>query len=204
MTSRSIPILAACGAMLIAGDTVLADTSRHGGDAARAAIGLDSAEGDGLDLQQKNGQIGLGSYLATAGGCNDCHTWPNYAPNHDPFARQPRQPNVPVYMAGGRLFPTPGGNFCSRNISPAPGTSMPAGLSVDDFLYVIQTGCDPQEGNFRDPAKCELLQVMPWPEYRKMTTSDLRAIYAYLSVLPHTEPGPAAQCQPDPQGVAGQ
>jgi hypothetical protein len=195
-------MLAACAAMLlIAGSAVRADGPGHRGDATRAAIGLDSAEQDGLDLQRKSAQIGLGSYLATAAGCNDCHTWPNYAPNHDPFARQPRQVNVPAYMAGGRLFATPGGNFCSRNISPAPGTSMPAGLSEEDFLYVIQTGCDPQDEDFRDPARCELLQVMPWPEYRKLTNSDLRAIYAYLSVLPHTEPGPAAQCQPDPQGV---
>ena len=55
---------------------------------------------------------------------------------------------------------------------------------------MIRTGCDPQERNFRDPEKCELLQVMPWPLYSKMTSSDLRAIYAYLRALPHANPDP--------------
>jgi len=34
-----------------------------------------------------------------------------------------------------------------------------------------------------------LLQVMPWPVYVNMTEQDLRAIYEYLSVIPHVEPG---------------
>ena len=32
-----------------------------------------------------------------------------------------------------------------------------------------------------------LLQVMPWPAYA-MTAHDLRAIYEYLSAIPHAEP----------------
>jgi hypothetical protein len=209
MTGR-ILTLAACGALLLmaSGDALAGDTHERG-DNSRAALGLKVAGANGLDLQQENAQVGLGSYLVNAQGCNDCHTWPNFAPGHDPFARQPQQVNVPVYLAGGRLFSTPGGDFCSRNITPAPGTSKPAGLSEDDFLYVIRTGCDPQEHNFRDPEKCELLQIMPWPLYSKMTNSDLRAIYAYLRALPHANPNPspipaAAQCTPDPQGIAGE
>ena len=34
-----------------------------------------------------------------------------------------------------------------------------------------------------------LLQVMPWPAYANMTEHDLRAIYEYLSAIPHAEPG---------------
>jgi hypothetical protein len=30
----------------------------------------------------------------------------------------------------------------------------------------------------------ELLQVMPWPVYGKMTRRDLAAVYAYLSAIP--------------------
>jgi len=33
----------------------------------------------------------------------------------------------------------------------------------------------------------DLLQVMPWPAFRKMTERDIRAIYEYLSALPPHE-----------------
>jgi hypothetical protein len=81
--------LAGCGVLLlVASDGVLADDTSQRGDNARAVIGLKLAEANGLDLQQENAQIGLGSYLVNAQGCNDCHTWPNFAPGHDPFARR--------------------------------------------------------------------------------------------------------------------
>ena len=35
----------------------------------------------------------------------------------------------------------------------------------------------------------EIVQVMPWPVYRYMTDKDLRAVYTYLSSLPHAEAG---------------
>jgi len=40
-----------------------------------------------LNLVEKNrALVGLGSYLVNAvGGCNDCHTNPNYAPGGNPF-----------------------------------------------------------------------------------------------------------------------
>jgi hypothetical protein len=68
----------------------------------------------------------------------------------------------------------------------------------------MRTGCDPQDAKFGDPQACELLQVMPWPEFQVMTEGDLSAIYDYLSAIPHQEIGAAAQCVPDPQGIAGQ
>ena len=37
-------------------------------------------------------QVGYGSYLVNAaGGCNDCHTNPNYKPDGDPFKGMPRR-----------------------------------------------------------------------------------------------------------------
>jgi hypothetical protein len=181
-----------------------ADDQQHAADARRAAIGAEIAAQNGIDLEPITPSIGLGSYLVNVAGCNDCHTWPNYVPNRDPFARQPAQVNVANYLAGGREFDLPTAKFCSRNITPAPGTHMPAGLSEADFLYLIRTGCDPQDPKFREPQQCTLLQVMPWPLYRQMATSDLKAIYAYLSALPTTEPGTAAQCTPEGQGIAAQ
>jgi hypothetical protein len=40
-----------------------------------------------------------------------------------------------------------------------------------------------------DPVDKDTLAVMPWPIYRNMTDRDLEAIYAYLSAIPHKEPG---------------
>lgn len=168
----------------------------------RAQIGFEIARQQGITLDQDQPILGLGSYLLNSTGCNDCHTWPNYAPGGDPFSRQPKQVPLANYLAGGRLFALPTENLCSRNLTPAPGTHRPAGLSRADFLYVIQTGCDPKDANFRDPQHCGLLQVMPWPSYQDMRPQEISAIYSYLSALPHAEPGIAAQCVPDPQGIA--
>ena len=170
----------------------------------RTEIGFAIAEHQGIELDRDNKAQGLGSYLVNTAGCNDCHTWPNYAPGGNPFLRQPKQVPLANFLAGGRLFALPTENVCSRNLSPALGTHRPAGLSRADFHYVLRTGCDPQDANFRDPQRCELLQVMPWPNYQEMSKQDLNAIYSFLSALPHTEPGAAAQCAPAPQGVAGE
>ena len=192
---------------LSAGSSLSADDDAASTDDPRIKIGFELAHQQGVMLNKNLPAVGLGSYLVNAAGCNDCHTWPNYAPGGDPFLRQPKQVNVANYLGGGRAFALPTGNFCSRNLTPAPHTGMPAGLSRPDFIYVLQTGCDPQDVNFRDPQTCGLLQVMPWPQYQELQRRDLRAIYAYLSALPHAEPqGPAAPggCSPDPQGVKGE
>jgi hypothetical protein len=170
----------------------------------RADIGFAIAEQLGIVLNHDIPEQGVGSYLVNASACNDCHTWPNYAPGGDPYQRQPQQVPLANYLAGGRVFPLPNENICSANITPAPGTNLPAGLSRADFLYVLTTGCDPQGTNFRDSTSCDLLQVMPWPHYQNVRRQELSAIYTYLAALPHAEPGAAQQCTPDPQGVAGE
>jgi hypothetical protein len=190
----------------IGGSVYAADDSESSDDR-RVKIGFDIAAQQKISLDSDDPAVGLGSYLVNAMGCNDCHTWPNYAPGGDPYSREPKQLPLASYLAGGRLFALPTENVCSRNITPAPNTNKPAGLSRSDFLFILRTGCDPQDANFRDPQMCELLQVMPWPNYQDMRRRDLAAIYAYLSALPHADPiSPSAPggCTPDPQGVAGE
>jgi hypothetical protein len=198
---------AACAGLmgcLFAGAGLADEADRQASDN-RVARGFEIAEQQGIALDHANVSAGLGSYIVNLAGCNDCHTWPNYSANGDPFARQPQQLNLPAYLAGGRTFSIPGEDVCSRNITPSKDTGEPAGLSRRDFFYVMQTGCDPQDKNFRDPHSCELLQVMPWPNYQSLTRRDLNAIYDYLSALPHAEPDKQlAQCKPDPQGLAPQ
>ncbi|MEP7341690.1 MAG: cytochrome C [Acidobacteriota bacterium] len=128
--------------------------------------------------------IGLGSYLVNGvGGCNDCHTNPGHVAGGDPFLGQPEKINAANFMAGGAKF----GPFTSRNLTPDPTkNNLPAGLTLEQFIHVIRTGEDTKK--LHTPIS-PLLQVMPWPVYRKMSDRDLQAIYLYLSVLPHAEPG---------------
>ncbi len=132
-----------------------------------------------LNYQMKDrAWVGYGSYLVNAvGGCNDCHSMPSYAPGGNPFLGQPEQINTTNYLAGGQQF----GPFVSRNITPNATSGLPADLTLDEFVGVMRTGVDPDNPG-------QLLQVMPWPTYSKLTDKDLKAIYAYLSAIPHADP----------------
>ena len=139
-----------------------------------------------LNLIGKNRElVGLGSYIVNAqGGCNDCHTYPNYAPGGDPYQGQPLAINSSQFLTGGRQF----GPFTSRNLTPDL-KGRPAGLTFDEFEHVIRTGDEPDRpaGSHLPP----ILQVMPWPVYANMTKRDLRAIYEYLSAIPSRPDNPA-------------
>jgi hypothetical protein len=135
-----------------------------------------------LNLQGKNHSlVGLGSYLVNAvSECNDCHTCPTFAPGHNPFDGEgDGQLNSTNYLAGGVDF---GHGVVSANLTP-DSNGKPAGLDFDEFKELIRTGHEPDE----DPD--EVLQVMPWPFFRNMTTKDLKAIYTFLSSVPHAEAG---------------
>jgi mono/diheme cytochrome c family protein len=126
--------------------------------------------------------IAQGSYLVNSLiGCGDCHT------------SDPKKP-----FAGGVKYPIDQqGHFVfSRNLTPDPTTGMK--LTEDQFVTMMQTGAD-----FRHQG--QLLFVMPWPNFRWMTTDDLKAIYAFLKVLPpivnavpDDDKGPAAAQGPVP------
>jgi hypothetical protein len=133
-----------------------------------------------LNLHGKNrALVGLGSYIVNAqGGCNDCHTNPPYAPGGNPFQGEPEQINTANYLAGGRSF----GPVVSANITP-DANGLPAGVTRAEFIAYLRSGRDPKK-------KDEILQVMPWPVYGKMTDRDLTAVYEYLRSIPHAEPAP--------------
>jgi mono/diheme cytochrome c family protein len=124
----------------------------------------------------KKEQVARGSYIVNAqSGCNDCHTDPSYAKGGDPFAGEKEQINTANYLAGGREF----GPFTSANITP-DANGLPAGMTEAQFIQTLRTG--------HSPGQERLLQVMPWPVFGKMTDKDLKAVYAYLSAIPHAEP----------------
>jgi hypothetical protein len=170
--------------------TILLTHTAHSDEASQIRRGFDIvAEQFGwnfLNLAGKNRElVGLGSYLLNTTGCNDCHTHPNWATGGNPYLAQPEQINTEQYLTGGRVFTTPAGTFKSPNITPDY-TQKPAGLTLHEFLKVMRTGHDPEDG--------ELLQVMPWPLYRWKTERDLTAMYEYLRAIPslpdNPNPGP--------------
>ncbi len=143
-----------------------------------------------LDLRGKNpALVGLGSYIVNAvSECNDCHTRPHYLAGGNPFNGQDERPNVLNHLTGGNQF----GPFTSANLTP-DANGLPAGLTLRDFIHLIRTG---ETGDH--PQFGPLLQVMPWPTFRKMTDRDLRAIYEYLRAIPSRPDNPnPGECCPD-------
>jgi hypothetical protein len=149
-----------------------------------------------LNLEGKNPEIVyLGSYLVNGqGGCNGCHTCPSYK-GVDPSKTggngigppdSPGPVNTANYLAGGTPFPGRGVPFqgsvlAAPNLTP-DSSGLPGGMTYDDFKNAMQNG-----EVSRKPG--HVLQVMPWPVYRKMYENDLNAIYQYLSALPPAQPG---------------
>jgi hypothetical protein len=145
-----------------------------------------------LNLRGKDRElVYVGSYIVNAqGACNDCHTNPPFAPGGDPHLGAKKMINATHYLAGGMAF----GPFVSRNITPDKTNGMPAGLTFKQFLRVIRTGVDLDHDPPHVPSDAnDLLQVMPWPVYQDMTDHDLRAVYEYLSAIPHAERDPNAE-----------
>jgi hypothetical protein len=188
MRTVSMGIVAAClclGAPAIAAENSSEQLSTRAAAnelfASRVAVGYRINPVD-LRLRGKNRfLVGLGSYLVNAGGgCNDCHTHPSFAPGGDPFAGETEIINTEQFLAGGRQF----GPITSANITPDE-NGWPAGLTFEEFEHLLRTGREPSG---------EILQVMPWNVYGKLTHLDLRAIYEYLSAIPslpdNPNPGP--------------
>jgi hypothetical protein len=149
-----------------------------------------------LDLHGKDlALVGLGSYIVNAaGGCNDCHTSPPFAPNGDPFLGEEKAVNAARYLAGGTPFgdPTDPNTPVSRNLTPRPTSGLPAGLTWPQFLRTIRTGADLKNRRpFAPSEDKDLLQVMPWPVYQDLSDRDLRAIYEYLRSIPSLPSTPA-------------
>ena len=185
---RSFGLATAClglaATAVVADDSAQEQSARaaaHESLASRAAVGyrINPVE---LRLRGKNRLlVGLGSYLVNAGGgCNDCHTHPSFAPGGDPFKGETEIINTAQFLTGGRQF----GPTTSANITPDE-NGRPAGLTFEEFEHLLRTG-EEEDG--------EILQVMPWNVYGKLTRFDLRAIYEYLSAIPslpdNPEPGP--------------
>lgn len=155
--------------------------------------------------------VGLGSYLVNAtADCNGCHSagpQTQFVPGGNPFFGQPAKINPATYLGGGQdfgpLVPTPGSpHIVSRNLTPDK-TGLPeGGRPFSEFLQILKTGVDLDHLHptcsstvttncLPPPFDGNLLQIMPWHTFTKMTDHDILAIYEYLSAIPCIEGPPA-------------
>jgi mono/diheme cytochrome c family protein len=120
-----------------------------------------------MRVQGAESPIDRGHYLVTIAGCSDCHT---------PGAMQGK-PDLGRFLAGSEVgFDIPGlGVFVGSNLTPDPETGL-GKWSDDEIVAAVTTGLRP-DGRRLAPA-------MPWQGLSKLTTTDARAIVAYLRSLP--------------------
>jgi len=107
----------------------------------------------GLDASTKT-LVDKGRYVARQGDCVACHTGDKSKP-----------------LAGGLALTTPFGKLYSTNITPDPKTGI-GRYSFEQFERVMRKGVASDGHN--------LYPAMPYPSYAKMSTDDLKALYAYL------------------------
>jgi mono/diheme cytochrome c family protein len=104
-----------------------------------------------------------GEYLATIMDCGGCHTKGALVGKPDPEH----------YLAGSDVgFQIPGlGIFYPPNLTPDRETGLGA-WSETDIVNAVRTGMRP-DGH-------QLVPVMPYPHYAKLTDADAHALAAYL------------------------
>jgi mono/diheme cytochrome c family protein len=107
---------------------------------------------------QDYSQIARGRYLATVGDCAACHSVPGGGA-----------------YSGGLPIATPFGTVVAPNLTPDDATGIGT-LSDDDFVAALQDG--------RGKGGLRLYPAMPYPNYTKVTRSDILAIRAFLRTLP--------------------
>jgi hypothetical protein len=149
----------------------------------------------------------LAGYIVNAvGDCNGCHSagpTTEFANGGNPYFLSPpftgkEEINLATYLGGGRDFGPVGSvpHLYSRNLTPDK-TGLPAGgRTYEQFVEIMRRGTDLDHIHpnctapgvpancFEPPFNGDLLQVMRWPSFRKMTDRDLRAIYDYLGAIP--------------------
>ncbi|MCW5691151.1 MAG: cytochrome c [Pseudolabrys sp.] len=101
-----------------------------------------------------------GKTMFDIGGCVSCHA---------------KGKDDRTHLGGGEPLPSPFGTFYPPNISPDPKDGIGAWTEAQ-FVTAMRDGTSPS-GEHLYPA-------FPYTSYRRMTTPDLRDLFAYLKSLP--------------------
>jgi len=104
--------------------------------------------------------VARGAYLATAAGCENCHTDKEHGGQR---------------FAGGPALPTPFGTFYGPNITPDAETGI-GRWSDAQFLRALREGVRADGAN--------LYPAFPYPSFTEIADEDALAIKAYLFSLP--------------------
>lgn len=153
-----------------------------------------------------------GEYLATLGGCHDCHSpkvFTETGPALDParlLSGHPASAPLPA-IPFGVIAPDRWGALTNAHLTAWAGpwgVSFAANLTPDvtglggwsesEFIQALRTGKHAGIGR-------PILPPMPWASYAKMTDDDLKAVFAYLGSLPPVSnlvPAPMPPSTPQP------
>ena len=158
---------------------------------------LAQAKGAGKDKMSR------GEYLATFGGCSDCHTPKIMTPNGPApdasrlLSGHPANTQVPpvppgalapgqwIAMTNGDLtaWAGPWGISFAANLTPDTATGL-GGWTVDQFIKTMRTGKHLGVGR-------PILPPMPWYDIAVLNDADMKALFAYFkSLKPVTNPVP--------------
>lgn len=137
-------------------------------------------------------RVARGRYLATIGGCHDCHT---------PLKMGPKgpEPDMSLMLSGhpekmklgpapktengwmwagaatNTAFAGPWGTSYAMNLTPDNVTGI--GIWTEDqFIKTLRTGRHWGVGR-------PILPPMPWPNVAQMTDEDLKSLYAFLRTI---------------------
>jgi hypothetical protein len=117
----------------------------------------------------RNDRMKYGEYLATVGGCEDCHT-----PSDDHG-----QPIAGMGFAGGQRFETTIGTVVSANITPDLDTGI-GKWSEEFFLKKFQDYKPYAENGSPKLPGPEAFSLMPWLSFSAKSDEEHSAIFAYL------------------------
>lgn len=171
-----------------------------------ACAGNAALAADGTDVER-------GAYLATIGGCHDCHTPKVFSaagPTLDAgrlLSGHPAEEKLPAAPAGiagvGNwgivtnhhltAWAGPWGVSYAANLTPD--ASGLANWTPETFMQTMRNG--KHMGNGRP-----ILPPMPWFNYANMSDDDLRAVFAYLKSLPPIRNAVPTPLPPSPKTAA--
>lgn len=153
--------------------------------------------GNAIAAADTTATLARGEYLATIGGCHDCHTPLKIgAKGPEPdmrkkFAGHPadlKMPPAPDVGNGGKgpwlwigaatntAFAGPWGVTYAANLTSDKATGL-GSWRGGDFVKAMRTGKHAGVGR-------DILPPMPWQNYARMTEMDLRSLFSYLQSVP--------------------